>query len=377
MSRHPVGKGISDVDAVVASATYRELIERLKQRIRESQARAARAVNTELVMLYWSIGREILDQQQAGGWGDDVVGRIAQDLAADTGSPRGFSRRNLFYMRRFAAMWPDPEKVQTLSAQIGWSHHQVLLDAFRENPDLYAWYTAKTVANRWPVRQLQAQIQLRLHERQGAVVSNFAEVVGPSDAQTLLEATKDPYVFDFLELAEDARERQLEQALIDDIQNFLIELGTGFAFYGRQRSLLVGDQEFFPDLIFFHHTLRRFVVIELKVGAFQPEHVSKMNFYLNAVDEQLRVGDDQESVGIILCTERNETVAKLALHRVYAPIAVSTWQSDPRAELPPGETADEVPEDLHELDEVRARLLDRVARRRSEIVDSAAERSAN
>jgi predicted nuclease of restriction endonuclease-like (RecB) superfamily len=245
MSRRPVRKTVSDVDAVIASATYRELVERLKQRIRESQARAARAVNTELVMLYWSIGRDILDQQQAGGWGDDIVGRIAQDLATDTGSPRGFSRRNLFYMRRFAAMWPDPEKVQTLSAQIGWSHHQVLLDAYREDPDLYAWYAAKTVANRWPVRQLQAQIHLRLHERQGAVVSNFAEVVGPSDAQTLLHATKDPYVFDFLELAEDARERQLEQALIDDIQNFLIELGTGFSFYGRQRSLLVGDQEFF------------------------------------------------------------------------------------------------------------------------------------
>jgi predicted nuclease of restriction endonuclease-like (RecB) superfamily len=352
--------------------TYRGLIERLKQRIRESQASAARAVNTELVMLYWSTGRDILDQQQAGGWGDDDVGRIAQDLAADTGSLRGFSRRNLFYMRRFAAMWPEREKVPSVMAQIAWTSHRVLMDRFSENPDLYAWYAAKTVANRWSVRQLQAQIRLRLHERQGSPVSNFAEVLGPPDAQTVLEATKDPYVFDFLELAEDARERHLEKALIDDIQSFLIELGTGFAFYGRQRSLLVGDREFFPDLIFFHHTLRRFVVIELKVGAFQPEYVSKMNFYLNAVDEQLRVGDDQESVGIILCTERNETVAKLALHRVYAPIAVSTWQSDTQADLPPVEVTDEVPEDLHELDEVRARLLDRVARRRSEIADSEA-----
>jgi predicted nuclease of restriction endonuclease-like (RecB) superfamily len=370
MSRHPAGKGIPDVDVVIASATYRELIERLRVRIRESQTRAAQTLNTELVMLYWSIGREILDQQQAGGWGDDIVGRIAQDLAADTGSLRGFSRRNLFYMRRFATLWPVREKVPPVMAQIAWTSHRVLMDRFREDPSLYAWYAAKTVASRWSVRQLQAQIQLRLHERQGAVVSSFAEVLSPPDAQTMLEATKDPYVFDFLELAEDARERHLEQALIDDIQSFLIELGTGFAFYGRQRSLLVGDQEFFPDLIFFHHTLRRFVVIELKVSAFQPEYVGKMNFYLNAVDEQLRVGDDQESVGIILCTERNETVAKLALHRVYAPIAVSTWQSDPRAELPPAGYTDEVPEDLHELDEVRARLLDRVARRRSEIADS-------
>ncbi len=377
MSRHPLRHGAPDVDAVAASATYRELIERLRNRIRESQTRAARTLNTELVMLYWSIGRDILDQQQAGGWGDDVVGRIAQDLSADTGSARGFSRRNLFYMRRFAALWPDPEKVPPVVAQIGWTAHRVLLDAWGDDPDLYAWYATKAAENRWSRRYLKGQIDLRLHERQGAALTNFPCALEPADADRALQAIKDPYVFDFLELTEDARERHLEQALIDDIQSFLLELGTGFAFYGRQRSLLVGDQEFFPDLLFFHHTLRRFVVIELKVGAFQPEYVGKMNFYLSAVDEQLRVGDDQESVGIILCTKHNETVAKLALHRVYAPIAVSTWQADTRAELPPVEVTDEVPEDLSELDEVRARLLDRVARRRSEITDSEAERSAD
>lgn len=328
-------------------------------------------------MLYWSIGREILTQQQAGGWGDDVVGRIAQDLGADTGSARGFSRRNLFYMRRFAVLWPDSEKVQPLAAQIGWSHHQVLIDAFGENPDVYAWYAGKAAENRWSRRYLKGQINLRLHERQGAALTNFPRALAPVDADRALQAIKDPYVFDFLELTEDARERHLEQALLDDIQSFLLELGTGFAFYGRQRSLLVGDQEFFPDLLFYHHALRRFVVIELKVGAFQVEYVSKMNFYLNAVDEQLRVGDDRESVGIILCTERNETVAKLALHRVYAPIAVSTWQIDARAELPPVEATDDVPEDLSELEEVRTRLVDRVARRASEISESEAEQSAD
>ena len=324
-------------------------------------------------MLYWAIGREILDQQRAAGWGDDIVGRIAQDLLADLGPSRGFSRRNLFYMRRFAALWPDLEKVQTLSAQIGWSHHQVLMDACGDNQDLYAWYAAKTVEHRWPVRLLKGQINLRLHERQGSAVTNFAAALDPADATRALEAVKDPYVFDFLELAEDAQERHLEQALIDDIQRFLLELGTGFAFYGRQRSLLVGDQEFFLDLLFYHHALRRFVVIDLKVGAFQSEHVSKMNFYLNAVDEQLRVGDDRESVGIILCTEHNETVAKLTLHRVYAPIAVSTWQTPDHASgLPPVEVTENVPEDLSELaelDEVRSRLVDRVARRTPEIID--------
>jgi predicted nuclease of restriction endonuclease-like (RecB) superfamily len=222
--------------AVASTSTYRELVDRLKRRIRESQARAARALNTELVMLYWSIGRDILAQQQAAGWGDDIVGRIAEDLRAETGSARGFSRRNLFYMRRLAAVWPDAEKVQTLSAQIGWSHHQVLLDAWADQPELYLWYAAKAAENRWSVRHLQGQIALRLHERQGAALTNFAAALEPADADQALQATKDPYVFDFLELAEDAQERDLEQALIADIQKFLLELGTGFAFYGRQKA---------------------------------------------------------------------------------------------------------------------------------------------
>jgi predicted nuclease of restriction endonuclease-like (RecB) superfamily len=175
-----------------------------------------------------------------------LMGHSLKTSSPTLDRPRGFSRRNLFYMRRFAALWPEREKVQTLSAQIGWSHHQVLLDAFCGDPDVYSWYVAKSVANHWSVRQLQTQIHLRLHERQGAAVSNFTEVVEPPDAQRLLEATKDPYVFDFLDLTEDAQERHLEQALIDDIQNFLIELGSGFAFYGRQQALLVGDQEYWP-----------------------------------------------------------------------------------------------------------------------------------
>ena len=174
-------------------------------------------------------------------------------------------------------------------------------------------------------------------------------------------------MFDFLALAEDAHERELERALVADIQKFLLELGTGFAFYGRQKPLLVGDQEFFLDLLFYHHALRRFVVIELKIGKFEPEFVSKMNFYLNAVDEQLRLGDDRESVGIILCADRDETVAKLALHRVYAPIAVSTWTAGtPRLELPAVEITEGIPADLSELSEldaVRTRLIERVTQR--------------
>jgi predicted nuclease of restriction endonuclease-like (RecB) superfamily len=373
MTKRPVRDTASELDAVVGTTSYRELIERLRQRIRETQARAARALNSELFTLYWSIGHDILAQQQTGGWGDDIVGRIAQDLAADTGSARGFSRRNLFYMRRFAAAWPDGEKVPSAMAQIGWTQHRILLDNFADQPDLYAWYAGKAAEHRWSVRHLKGQIDLQLYQRQGAALTNFARVLEPADAEPALQATKDPYIFDFLELSEDVRERQLEQALIDDIQKLLLELGTGFAFYGRQKPIVVGGEEFFLALIFYHHTLRRFVIVELKIGKFQPEHVAKMNFYLNAVDEQLRLGDDRESVGIILCTDRDETVAKLALHRVYAPIAVSTWRAGtPVPELPPVEVTDGVPSDLSELaelDAVRTRLIDRVARRGPQFID--------
>jgi predicted nuclease of restriction endonuclease-like (RecB) superfamily len=326
-----------------------------------------RAVNTELVTLYWTIGREIIDQQESAGWGDNVVGRIAQDLALEADSSRGFSRRNVFYMRQFARLLGDIEFVPSVMAQISWTQHRYLLDAFGDQPDLYEWYAAKSVQNHWSVRQLQMQMNLRLHERQGSAISNFANTLRPPDDEQAIEAVKDPYIFDFLEMGETAQERELEQALMDDIQKFLVELGAGFAFYGRQRALIVGGQEFFADLIFYHHVLRRFVVIELKTREFQPEYASKMNFYLNAVDEQLRVEGDKESVGIILCTQKNETVAKVALHRMHAPIAVSTWRTDAAA-LPPVEITEDVSDDaeLAQLESVRERLIERVTRKAAE-----------
>ena len=358
-------------EQVTATAEYRDLLRRLRSRIGEAQGRAARAVNTELVMLYWPIGREILEEQERRKWGDDVIGRISQDLRADGASARGFSRSNLFYMRKFARLWPTSEIVLTLSGQLSWSHQKVLLDAFGDDRNLYEWYLAKSVEHRWSVRFLKAQIDLRLHERAGAATTNFEAALDSAEtARALEDIVKDPYVLPFLGLDENAKERNLEQALVDDIQKFLTELGGGFAFYGRQYPLLVGGQEFLLDLLFYHHTLRRFVVIELKIGEFQVEHVGKVNFYLNAVDELLRQGDDQESVGIILTTGRNETVAQLAMHRVQGPMAISTWKQDGRQQvLPSPEVVDTVPEDqpeLAQLEEVRDRLVERVERLRAQ-----------
>lgn len=255
-------------------------------------------------------------------------------------------------------------------AQIGWTAHRILLDKFSHRTDLYEWYCVKTVSNRWSVRYLEDQVSLELHKRHSAAINNFSAVLEPADAEQALQATKDPYIFDYLDLAEDFTERQLEKALLNDIQKLLLELGVGFMFYGRQRPLFVGDQEFYPDLLFYHHTLRRFVVIELKVREFAVESVSKMNLYLNAIDEQLCTGDDKESVGIILCKSHNETVAKLALHRMSAPIAVSTWRQGADLPLSSLEITDEAPDDLKELDRVRTRLVNHVVRRTREILSA-------
>lgn len=366
MPSPPAKRNSNDIEIVASSDSYRSFIQRLTQHVQAAQNRAARAVNTELIALYWMIGREIMDQQESAGWGDDVVGRIAHDLALAADSSRGFSRRNVFYMRQFAQLLGEIEFVPSVMAQISWTQHRKLLDAFSDRPDIYEWYAAKSVENRWSVRQLEAQVNLRLHERQGVAINNFAATLPDSDSEQALEAVKDPYVFDFLEMTETAHERELEQALMDDIQNFLVELGVGFAFYGRQLALMVGDQEFFVDLIFYHHRLRRFVVIDLKMTDFKPEYTSKMNFYLNAVDEQVRIEGDKESIGIILCTGKNETVAKVALHRVYAPIAVSTWRTDaPAGELPPVELTDDISQDteLAQLETVREQLIERVSRK--------------
>lgn len=345
---------------IATSADYLALRDTIVERAATARERASRAVNTELVLLYWSIGRAILTEQQRHAWGDDVVGLLARDLRARGDLGRGFSRRNLFYMRQFAALWPDQEFVQPLAAQIGWTHHQVLLDAFGDTPDLYAWYAAKAVENRWSRRQLRGQIDLKLHLRYGAATANYARALGEVKGRAALAVTKDPYVLDFIDIAEHARERELEHALVREIPRFLRELGVGFAYYGRQQPLEIGGKEFFLDLLFYHHQLRRFVVIDLKIGEFKAEFAGKMALYLNAVDQQLRRGDDAESIGLILCTNHNETVAKFALHRSGAPIAVADWQTDPQVEI-----ADELPtavrDELPGLPEVRDQLASHVA----------------
>jgi predicted nuclease of restriction endonuclease-like (RecB) superfamily len=304
---------------------YRRMLEALKERIRTARVRAALSANRDLVLLYWSIGREILDRQAELGWGSKVIDRLSADLRREFPGMKGLSPRNLKYMRAFAKAWPDTEFVQQLAAQIPWFHNCTLLDKLKE-PDKRAFYIYKTIENGWSRPVLVAQIESGLHLRQGAAITNFPQTL-PSPASDLAQqALKDPYILDFLDLAEDARERELERGLVEHIRDFLLELGVGFSFVGSQVHLEVGGDDFYLDMLFYHLRLRCYVVIELKVGEFKPEYAGKLNFYLSAVDDLLRHADDTPTIGLLLCKGKNRVVVEYALRDTSKPIGVAEWE---------------------------------------------------
>lgn len=304
-------------------SNYDAFLSTLKQRIRTAQVRAALAVNQELVLLYWQIGREILQRQHEEGWGTKVIERIAKDLKREFPDIRGFSARNLKYMRSFAEAYPDEQIVQQAAAQIPWFHNCVLLDRVKV-PEQRVWYIQQTTQNGWSRAILEMQIESRLYERQGSAVTNFSQTLPKPQSDLAQQLIKDPYHFDFLTLSKEAHERDLERALVERIRDFLLELGAGFSFVGSQYPLEVSGQEYRLDLLFYHLTLRCFVIIDLKMVEFQPEFSGKMNFYVSAVNAILRHPDDQPTIGIILCKSKNKTVAELALQGMTQPIGVST-----------------------------------------------------
>ncbi|RCJ16172.1 hypothetical protein A6S26_33915 [Nostoc sp. ATCC 43529] len=304
-------------------SNYDAFLSILKQRIRTAQVRAALAVNQELVLLYWQIGREILQRQQDEGWGTKVIERIAKDLKREFPLIKGFSRTNLLYMRAFASAYPDDQFVQQAAGQIPWFHNCVLLDRVKA-PEQRVWYIQQTIENGWSRAILEMQIESRLYERQGSAVTNFSQTLPKPQSDLAQQLIKDPYNFDFLTLGKEAQERDLERALVDRIRDFLLELGAGFSFVGSQYPIEVSSQEYRLDLLFYHLKLRCFVIIDLKMVEFQPEFSGKMNFYVSAVNAILRHPDDQPTIGIILCKSKNKTVAELALQGMTQPIGVST-----------------------------------------------------
>lgn len=304
---------------------YGELLEELKARISAAQARAALAVNRELVLLYWQIGRRILERQAEEGWGAKVIDRLAVDLRRAFPDVSGFSARNLKYMRAFAEAYPQEPFVQQPVAQIPWGHNTTLLDRVKD-PEERDWYVRKTIEHGWSRNVLVHQIESGLYDRQGQAVTNFGRTLPAPQSDLARELLRDPYHFDFLQLGPEARERDLERALLAHVRDFLLELGVGFALVGSQYRLEVGGQDYVLDLLFYHLRLRCFVVVELKVGGFKPEYAGKMNFYLSAMDDQLRHPDDQPSIGLILCKERNRVVVEYALRDVGRPIGVAEYR---------------------------------------------------
>jgi predicted nuclease of restriction endonuclease-like (RecB) superfamily len=301
------------------------MLEDLKNRIRQAQVRAALSVNRELVLLYWHIGREILQRQQQEGWGAKVIDRLARDLSREFPDMKGLSRRNLKYMRSFAEAWPNEQIVQQAAAQIPWFHHVVLLEKVKD-PAERLWYIQQTIEHGWSRNVLIHQIESRLYQRQGKAITNFNSTLPSLQSDLARSLLKDPYVFDFLSLGPQVQERELEQALLNHLRDFLLELGRGFAFVGSQYCLEVGGEEFYIDLLFYQLRLRCYVVIELKVGEFKPEYAGKMNFYLSAVDDLLRHPDDRPSIGLILCKSRNRLVVEYALRDMTKPMGVATYR---------------------------------------------------
>jgi predicted nuclease of restriction endonuclease-like (RecB) superfamily len=304
---------------------YAEFLAELKQRIEKAQLRASLAVNGELILLYWQIGREILLRQDRESWGAKVIDRLAADLKGSFPEMRGFSPRNLKYMRAFAEAWAEEEFVQAVLAQITWYHNIALMEKLK-TPEDRAWYARATVQHGWSRNVLVHQIESALHLRQGRAVTNFDRALPAPQSDLAQQITKDPYKFDFLMLGTDSQERDLERGLLEHLRQFLLELGVGFAFVGSQYRLQVGGEEFFLDLLFYHLKLRAYVVVDLKMAAFRPEFAGKMNFYLSAVNDLLRHQDDQPSIGLILCKTRDRVVAEYSLRDVSKPIGVSEYQ---------------------------------------------------
>ena len=304
---------------------YGEWLTDLKGRIHNAQQRATLAVNRELVQLYWQIGNDILIRQAQQGWGAKVIERLAQDLRTAFPDMKGFSPRNLKYMRAFAEAWPDAAIVQQAVAQLPWGHNLVLLDKL-PGPETRRWYATKAIEHNWSRNILVMQIETRLLERSGKAVTNFQASLPAAQSDLARESLKDPYRFDFLGLTTDSQERAVENALVKHVTEFLLELGAGFAFVGRQVLLDVGGDEFFIDLLFYHLKLRCYVVIELKGGKFKPEHLGQLGFYMTAVDRQVKGEHDNPTIGLLLCKSKNKIVAEYALGDKAQPMGIAEYK---------------------------------------------------
>ena len=339
---------------------YRSWLLSIKEKIRLAQIKAAIKVNTELLNLYWELGKEIAAKQQQSSWGDALIGQMAEDLASEFPEIKGFSRTNLFYIRKWFLFYQHatikvPQvvgQIQTLRLKsskvpqvvgliptsslksskvpqvvglIPWGHNREIISKCT-NINEALFYVQETVRNNWSRNVLLAQMESKLYKRRGKVLNNFNATLPKPQADLAIETLKNPYNFDFLSLGTKIQEKDLEEALTNQILKFLLELGQGFAFLGKQYPMVIGKKDHRIDLLFYHTQLRCYIVIELKVKALEPEFVGKLNYYLNAVNAQLKQKNDHPSIGILLCKTANKVVAEYSLKNIGNPLGVSEYK---------------------------------------------------
>ncbi len=332
---------------------YTNVLNSIKLSVRQQRLRVIREANSSMVMLYWEIGSTILLRQRKEGWGAKVIDRLSTDLTEAFPEMKGFSTRNLLSMRNFAATYRDPAIVKQVVSQLPWGHILRLLLLVKDT-STRLWYAKVSIQQGWGRNMLEMQVRSKAHLRHGKTVNNFRATLPPADSDMAAQAFKDPYLFDFLGTADPRREREVEQALVDHIQRFLIELGAGFAFVGRQVHLEVEGNDYYVDLLFYHLKLRCYVVVELKAGPFEAAFTGQLNLYLSAADDLLRHPDDKPTIGLLLCRSKNRVIVEYALRGLSKPIGVADWETALVDVLP-----DELKGTLPTVEEIEAELRSR------------------
>jgi len=335
---------------IAVPGSYVKVFEQLKADIQQTQLMAALSVTKELTMLYWRIGKVLLNKSSKEEWGAKTLERLANDLLTEFPDVKGFSLRNLQYMRKFANSYAN-ENYAATAAQIPWGHNMLLLDKIPNDIDQRIWYIQQSIENGWSRAMLEMWIESNLYERKGKAITNFKNALSSPLSEIAEQTIKDPYNFGFLALDKQHREKELEQGLMDHLQKFLLELGDGFAFIGRQYKIEVEGEEHWIDLLFYHVKLRCYFVVELKATAFDPRDAGQMNFYLSAVDDLLKHPDDKSAIGILICKTKNKVKVEYALRNCRSPISVASYEAKIVKALPK-----ELKSNLPTVEEIEAEL---------------------
>ena len=318
---------------IINITDYKDWLQNLKGKIQQSQIKAAIQVNSELLRLYWQIGKDIVEKQAQAKWGDGFLQTLSADLCKEFPTMKGFSYRNLKSIRQWYLFYNQLDiigkqlvsQLEVSLFSIPWGHHIMIMQRCKDTQEAL-FYVHKTIENHWSRSVLEHQIALNLYARQGKAITNFQQQLPPAMSDLAQELTKDPYIFDFLSITENYTEKELQQHLEDNMTKFLLELGKGFCFYGKQVHINVGGDDFYIDLLFYNAHLHCYVVVELKTIKFKPEHIGQLKFYVTAVNKQLRTEGDTPTIGLLICKDKNNVIAEYTLEDIHNPIGVSSYK---------------------------------------------------